>query len=88
VLQQSAELGARSMSPLATPLVLPQTLWLIGLVVVVLTGVVMLVRAAAALAAGDRTTVQRLIGSRTLGEELEEELQAGERAAGGRGAGR
>lgn len=87
VLRQSAELGARSMSPLATPLVLPQTLWVVGLVAVVLTGLLLLVRAVAAGVAGDRASLQRLIGSRTLGEEIEAELQAEQEAAARRAGG-
>lgn len=74
VLRQSIDVGARSMSPLATPLVAPQLLWVLGLVVASLVSVILLVRALPALVRGDFDGVQRLIGSRTLTEELEEEL--------------
>lgn len=76
VLRQSIDVGARSMSPLATPLVAPQLLWVLGLVLAVLVALVLFVRGLAAFIARDFSRVQSLIGSRTLTEELEEELAA------------
>lgn len=75
VLAQSWSVSARSISPLATPLVIPQALWLVGLLSVLVVGVVLLVRAVPALAQGRRAEVGRLVGYRTVGEELEAELE-------------
>lgn len=75
VLEQSWSVGARSISPLATPLVLPQALWMLGLLSVIFVGGVLLVRAVPALARGRDAEVGRLVGYRTLSEELETELE-------------
>ena len=86
VLVQSIDVGARSMSRLATPVAIPQAIWVIGLVAFLLIALALFVRAAAALAAGDLRTVQRLIGSRTASQELEEEIREIERSRGGAAA--
>jgi TRAP-type mannitol/chloroaromatic compound transport system permease small subunit len=78
VLAETIAVGARSMSPLATPLVIPQTLWLLGLLSVVVTGVLLLLVSVAAVLRGEAAVARRLIGSRTVTEELEEEIQLGE----------
>ena len=83
VFQTSYALGARSMSPLGTPLVLPQLLWVLGLVMFLAIALLLLIRALVALIAGDLATVRRLVGSRTLREEVEAELgETGDPAAG------
>jgi TRAP-type mannitol/chloroaromatic compound transport system permease small subunit len=74
VFQTSFGLSAHSLSPLGTPLVVPQLLWVAGFVVFLLVAALLLLRALAAFVAGDLQTVQRLIGSRSVGEELEAEL--------------
>jgi TRAP-type mannitol/chloroaromatic compound transport system permease small subunit len=86
VLAETITVGARSMSPLATPLVIPQTLWVLGLLSVVLIGVLLLLASLAAVLRGQATFASRLIGSRSVTEELEEELQLDEpvRAKAGR----
>ena len=76
VFRTSYELGARSLSPLGTPLVVPQLLWVLGFVVFLAIALVVFVRALAALVTGDLATVRSLVGSRTLGEEIEAELEA------------
>ncbi len=75
VLTESWSVGARSMSPLATPLVIPQTLWVLGLVSVVLIGVLLLLRAIPAFLGGRMAQVGRLVGYRSVGEELAEEIE-------------
>ena len=82
VLVQSVEVGARSMSRLATPVAIPQAIWLAGLLAFLLIALALFVRAVAALASGDLRAVQRLIGSRTATQELEEELREVERSRG------
>lgn len=79
VFEQSWEVGARTMSRLAAPLALPQFLWVAGLALFLAVAALLLAAAAAALLRGDFRTAHRLIGSRSVTEELEEEL--GEAAA-------
>jgi TRAP-type mannitol/chloroaromatic compound transport system permease small subunit len=76
VFQTSYTLGARSMSPLGTPLMVPQLLWVLGLAMFLAVAVLLLIRALVALIAGDLATVRRLVGSRTLREEVAVELAA------------
>jgi TRAP-type mannitol/chloroaromatic compound transport system permease small subunit len=80
VFQTSHSLGAHSLSPLGTPLVVPQLLWVAGFAMFLLIAGLLLLRALAALVAGDLQTLQRLIGSRSVSEELEAELAELERA--------
>lgn len=74
VFEQSWAVGARTMSRLATPLALPQFVWVAGLLLFLAVGLLLLFAASFALAQGDIRTAQRLIGSRSVSEELEEEL--------------
>jgi TRAP-type mannitol/chloroaromatic compound transport system permease small subunit len=74
VFETSSAVGAHSLSPLGTPLVVPQLLWVLGFVMFLLIAALLLVRALAALVTGDLQTVRRLIGSRGVSEELESEL--------------
>ena len=81
---RSATLGQRAMTPLRTPLVVPQVFWLAGLVALVAVAVVLLLLAVTALRRGDIHAVARAVGSRSAEEELEEELaDAARRRAGG-----
>jgi len=75
ILEQSVELGSRSLTPLATPLAIPQFLWVLGFAFFFLVMALLLVRAAAALATGRLDMVQRLLGSRTAEQELEEAIE-------------
>jgi TRAP-type mannitol/chloroaromatic compound transport system permease small subunit len=75
VFSTSYELGARSLSPLGTPLAVPQLIWVLGFVVFLVTALLLLVRALVALVAGDLQAVRGLIGSRTVSEEVEAELE-------------
>lgn len=77
-LMRSASLGARSMTPLATPLVIPQSLWVAGLVTFVLLAALLWLRALLAVLAGDLATSARLIGSRSAREEVEEGIAEAE----------
>ena len=69
-------LGSRSLSPLGTPLMVPQLLWVLGLAMFLAIAVLLLVRALVALTTGDLASVRRLVGSRTLREEVAAELAA------------
>ena len=74
VFATSYKLGARSLSPLGTPLVVPQLLWVLGLVMFLAIALVLFVRALIALIAGDLAVARRLVGSRNVTEELQAEL--------------
>jgi TRAP-type mannitol/chloroaromatic compound transport system permease small subunit len=74
VFRTSYGLGAESLSPLGTPLVVPQLLWVLGFVMFLGVALLLFLRALLALLAGDLAAVGRLIGSRSLSEELEAEL--------------
>ena len=75
VFEKSWEFGARTMSPLAPPLAVPQALWVLGLVMFMAVALLLLARALIALITGDSRGVQRLIGSRTVAQEIEQELE-------------
>lgn len=72
------EMGARSTTPLRTPIVVPQSAWLLGLVFFLLVWVVTFLRALAALVRGDLVAVNKIAGAPTLDEEVEQELGATE----------
>ena len=76
---------SRSITPLQTPLAIPQSLWLAGLVLFSFTLLLILTASAVAFLRGNLTKVARLAGVRTVTEEVEEEKSAvpgaGERAA-------
>ncbi len=75
VFSESVKLDAHSMSPIATPLIYPQALWVAGLIVFVLIGLLLLARILVAFVTGDTATVHRLAGSRSVTEEIEQETQ-------------
>lgn len=66
-------------SILATPLWIPQTLWVAGLVWLCLVLALMLLRASLALITGDLALVRVVCGIRTTREEASEEAEAGKR---------
>ena len=66
-------------TPLATPLYIPQGLWLLGLIWMCLVLGLMLVRASVALVTGRIDEVKAIAGVRSTQEEAEEEAAAGER---------
>ncbi|KAF1024108.1 MAG: hypothetical protein GAK30_00128 [Paracidovorax wautersii] len=66
-------------STLATPLWIPQGLWLAGLLWMCVVLLLMLLRASFALVTGDLAAVQALCGVRSNVEEAEEEAAAGQR---------
>ncbi len=75
VVQQSWVSGSRSQSALQTPTVVPQSLWLLGLLVFVAVGVLLLVQAALLAARGHSAALTRIIGTRSAEEEVEEEIR-------------
>lgn len=75
VFSESVKLDAHSMSPIATPLVYPQALWVAGLIVFVLIGSLLLARVLVAFVTGDAAAVHRLAGSRSVTEEIGQETR-------------
>lgn len=74
VLETSLAFSARATTPLATPLWIPQILWLAGLILFVFTLVPLLLRALFALLGGDLATVRRLAGARSIEEDAADEI--------------
>lgn len=64
---------------LATPLWIPQYLWVAGLVWLCIVLALMLLRSSIALVTGDLETIRDICGIRSTQEEADEEAQAGER---------
>jgi TRAP-type mannitol/chloroaromatic compound transport system permease small subunit len=86
VVAQSWIAGSRSQSDLQTPTVVPQVLWIAGLVVFVMVGFELLARALVLLARGDHAGVARAIGTRSAADAVEAEVPAlKDRARGGGG---
>ncbi len=66
-------------TPLATPLWIPQGLWLLGLAWMCVVLTLMLTRASVALVTGKIHVVKEICGVRSIEEEAKEEAEAGER---------
>lgn len=75
VVAQSWTSESRSQSALETPTIVPQALWLAGLVAFVAIGALVLIDVVRQLAAGDLRGAARLIGTRSAQEEVEEEIR-------------
>lgn len=71
VLATSLARGSTANTPLRTPLWIPQALWWSGLAWFALVTFLLWLRVLVALAAGDLGTTRRLVGSRTLEEEIQ-----------------
>lgn len=69
-----------SITPLLTPLAIPQGLWLLGLLMFMVTLLLVLLRSLQAFVTGDMAGVIRVAGPRTAQEEVEEELHMAEAA--------
>jgi TRAP-type C4-dicarboxylate transport system permease small subunit len=78
----SASMDARSLSRLSTPLAIPQFLWFAGLVMFLCIAATLLANAVWSLARGDFAGVQRIAGSRSIKEEIADELPVGQPGAG------
>ena len=87
VVEQSWSSGSRSQSALETPIVVPQLVWLVGLVGFVAAGVLLLGQALAVGLRGEAGAMSRMISTRSAEEEVEDELrdlqrrQSGDRPA-------
>lgn len=75
VVSQSWTSESRSQSALETPTVIPQALWIAGLAVFVVIGVLLLIQALRLAVAGDLRGVAQLISTRSAEEEVEDEIR-------------
>jgi TRAP-type C4-dicarboxylate transport system permease small subunit len=75
VVSQSWTSSSRSQSALETPTVIPQALWIAGLAIFVVIGVLLLVQALRAGASGDLRGMAKLISTRSAEEEVEDEIR-------------
>jgi TRAP-type C4-dicarboxylate transport system permease small subunit len=80
VVQQSWVSGSRSQSAIATPTVIPQSIWLLGLALFFLVGLALLAHAAFLLARGQARAAEREISTRSAAEEVGDEIRELERA--------
>ena len=75
VVAQSWTAESRSQSALQTPLVIPQAIWLLGLIAFVAIGLLLLVHASMLAARGQRAAVAKLISTRSAEEEVDDEVR-------------
>ena len=75
VVSQSWTSGTRSQSALETPTVIPQLLWILGLAVCLVVGVLLLLHALRLGARGDVQGMAKAIGTRSAEEEVEDEIR-------------
>ncbi len=77
-----------AMTPMQTPMWIPQGLWLLGLGLFFITSVAMVITVVRSLLKGDAAQVNRLVGSFTVEEEALDEIKdAQRRKAGNAGTG-
>jgi TRAP-type C4-dicarboxylate transport system permease small subunit len=75
LLADSIAYQSRSITPLRTPLVIPQGAWFVGMAFCVVTGVSLLIASLIAVLRGDWNYVQRLLGVKSVDEQIEEETE-------------
>ena len=75
VVQQSWMSGSRSQSALATPTVIPQSLWLLGLALFFVVGLALLAHAAILIARRNASAAEQAISTRSAAEEVQEEIR-------------
>lgn len=75
VVQQSWVSGSRSQSALATPTVIPQSVWLLGLALFFLVGLALLAHAVTLIARGNAAAAAQAISTRSAVEEVKEEIR-------------
>ena len=75
VVGQSWTSESRSQSALETPTIIPQFLWIAGLVAFIGIAIVILVQSLRLAAAGDLSGIAQLISTRSAEEEVEDEIR-------------
>lgn len=67
--------GSRSITPMRVPLAIPQIPWLMGWLLFVAAGVLIMLAAVKRLVAGDPTGADRLIGVKSVDEQIDDETR-------------
>lgn len=67
--------GSRSITPMRVPLAIPQLPWLLGWLLFVVAGVLLLLAALRRALARDLTGVERLIGVKSVDEQIDDETR-------------
>jgi TRAP-type C4-dicarboxylate transport system permease small subunit len=75
VMSQSWTAGSRSQSAIEAPTVIPQALWIVGLLGFVAVGILLLLHAVTMILRGDLSGSARAIGTRSAEEEVEDEIR-------------
>ena len=75
VMSQSWTSGSRSQSAIETPTVIPQALWIVGLLGFVVVGILLLLHAVTMIVRGDLAGAARAIATRSAEEEIEDEIR-------------
>lgn len=75
VVEQSWVSSSRSHTALATPTVIPQSVWVFGLALLVAVGGALFVHAALLMARGKAGAAAKVISTRSAAEEVEEEVR-------------
>jgi len=83
VLATSWSLSAQSNSALKVPMWIPQSLWVAGLALFLVTLALLLARALKALFTGDWAKIHELLGARSIKEEADDEAAYAQRLDGG-----
>lgn len=73
VVSDSYQFWSRSVTPLRTPLAIPQTLWFAGLCLAVVTGTVLILHVATLIAKRQWDEVQKIAGVKSVDEQIDEE---------------
>jgi len=80
VVADSFQHWSRSITPLRTPLAIPQSLWFFGLALALVTGVVLILAVVSNIVRRDWSAVQTMAGIKSVDEQIDEELHASEGA--------
>lgn len=75
VVAQSWTSGSRSQSALEMPTIIPQLMWIIGLISFVVVGLVLLIHAVMLARRGELQAMARAIGTRSAEEDIEDEIR-------------
>jgi TRAP-type C4-dicarboxylate transport system permease small subunit len=75
VVEQSWASASRSHTALATPTVIPQFLWILGMALLVAQGCALFVHGALLIACGRAAEATRAISTRSVAEEVEDEIR-------------
>jgi TRAP-type C4-dicarboxylate transport system permease small subunit len=76
MLEDSYKFWTKSITPLQTPVAIPQTLWFAGLLLLCLTLLLIVIMSLTRLVRGDDVGVRELAGARTIDEETQESLSS------------